>query len=197
MDKGEIVDLKKKYPIANRFVLRASFWWMLICVGSAAVLWLLYLHYLSSEQVPLLASDLALKKLVIVAGTLVVFLVRTVYLLLFRWTYAYALHNKRLIVSRGVILREEASIPLTLLTELYLKRSWLDLLFGLNNLYIASPLERIKQIALIEGLSSATARALKSYLVGQLPVAAQSPVSSQSPSESTSAADFEKTLEPS
>lgn len=175
MDNREIIDLKQKYPIANRFVLRRSFWWLLICVGTAVMLWLAYVHYFSLEQVPLTASDLALKKIVVIAGTFAVFLVRTAYLLLFRWTYVYALNNNRLIVSRGVILREEASIPLTNLTELYLKRSWLDFLFGLNNLYIASPLERIQRIALIEGLSSGTARALKSYLAGRLQSAIKSP----------------------
>lgn len=144
------MNLKQLYPQPRRVILRDSFWWL--ALGAALTLAIVSLMDGATLPALLDAELLMLKKSALLTGVIGVLIVRMTYGLLYRATYQYRIERGRLQIIRGVILKEEALLPLMPLTELYVKRSWLDLFFGLSNVYAAVILERAQKIGEIRGL---------------------------------------------
>lgn len=157
------MELKALYPQSLRAVVRENFWWYVAGFLLAAAL------ILTTSQVLVLdfvdQELLIIKKWILLVGVAVVLVGRTIYSLLFRATFQYGIHQGRLNIVRGILLKEEALLPLMPLTELYVRRSWLDMLFGLSNIYIAVILERAKQIGEIKGLKTKDAHGLRDAIL--------------------------------
>ena len=144
------MNLKAMYPQPRRVILRDTLSWFLLSV--TLVVFIAQLR--DGLTIPgFIDRDLLiLKKSALLVGVLLVLAARMIYGFLHRATYQYRIHRGRLQITRGVVVREEALLPLMPLTELYIKRSWIDLLFGLSNVYIAVILERAQRIGEIRGL---------------------------------------------
>lgn len=161
---GDVIELKTRFPQPLRVVIRQNFWWFFF----ASLLALLIFAAWDGVALPdFLDSELLLaKKAILLMGILMVLFVRVGYGLLYRATYQYRIERGRLKIRRGAFLKEEASLPLVPLTELYLRRNWLDFLFGLTNVYIAVILERAQRIGEIRGLKTHDAREVKNIILG-------------------------------
>jgi hypothetical protein len=105
--------------------------------------------------------------------------VRIGYALWYRRCYQYRIERGRLLISRGVIQKEEALLPLMPLTELYIRRSWVDLLFGLSNVYIAVILERAQKIGEVRGLRHKDALRVRDEILRVIEVQQQLPPTPQ------------------
>lgn len=170
-------DLTKDYPLALRYIFRESIWW---CVGLSVILLLLFIGVSSSAFIdtvmdPEVFRIVQQKKAVIALGVGAVLIVKLFYSFLIRATYRYCLEGKRLRISRGLLFREEASLPLLPLTELYIRYNLWDMIFGLRNLYIALPAERVAKIAELRGLSTRTAVELQRYLTRVIASVSENP----------------------
>ncbi len=144
------MNLKLIYPQPLRVLIRENLPWIALGVALSLMIWAisgggLDVHWINAQQ-------LVAKKLVFLAAVLAVIAVRLCYTFLYRASYRYEVFRGRLHIVRGVLLKEEALLPLMPMTELYIRRNWLDLLFGLANLHIAVALERASKIAEIRGL---------------------------------------------
>ena len=78
-------------------------------------------------------SDLAIKQLVICFGAGIVACIRLLYAELFRRTYQYQIRGLNLVITKGIFLKETVKIPVSRITEVYLKRTFGDFLLGLSN----------------------------------------------------------------
>jgi membrane protein YdbS with pleckstrin-like domain len=173
------MNLKNQYPQPRRVVLRDSFWWLV--TGAALALAIVFLLDGSTRLGPNDVELLMFKKSVLLAGVVAVLIVRMSYDLLFRWTYQYGIERGRLQIRRGVVLKEEALLPLMPLTELYVKRSWLDLLFGLSNVYVAVILERAQKIGEIRGLRHKDAQKVRDEILRVIELQQVVPSTPQNP----------------
>lgn len=165
---GAEINLSERFPVSWRYVIRKSWFWIM----AFGLTGLGYIVLIALEQVEdprgrgaeVLTVLLLEKKSILLVGLGLVLFFRLGYSILYRMTLRYSIANNRLRVRRGVVLREEASLPLLPLTELFLKPSLPDLILGLRNLYISTPLERVARFANIEGLRTEDARRLKSFI---------------------------------
>ena len=157
------MNLKLLYPQPLRLLIRDSFAWVVLAAALFALIWAV-LHG-TIDLGGLNADQLIAKKLIFLLGVVAVIIARFCYTFLYRRSYKYGIVRGRLHIVRGVVLKEEALLPLMPLTELYLRRNWLDLLFGLSNLHIAVALERAAKIAEIRGLRAPDAVQLREHIL--------------------------------
>ncbi len=156
------------YPISRRFVLkRASLW--LLPVPLLAVLYLLFKSQpsfaaLNAESGGLIARIV----LYSAAGVAILGMLKVLYEELHRICYYYGIDSGNFVVRKGVILRQRGSFPLSRITDIYLARTYSDLLFNLCNLHISTPTRESSQFAHISGLSRKSAFELQNYLFSLL-----------------------------
>lgn len=81
-----------------------------------------------------------------------------------RRTYYYGIEEGQLVIARGIILRERGYFQLSRITEVYLDRSFIDVLFGLYTLHISTPTAVSDKFARIDGLNEETALSLQQHL---------------------------------
>lgn len=166
------MNLKLLYPQPLRLLIRDSFSWVVLAAALVVSIWALSDGAVSVGG--LNVEQLVAKKMIFLLGVAAVLLVRCCYTFLYRSSYRYEIVRGRLRIVRGVLLQEEAMLPLMPLTELYIRRSWLDYFFGLANLHIAVALERAARIGEIRGLRARDAIQLREHIL-DLIEAAQRP----------------------
>ena len=157
------MNLKLLYPQPLRLLIRDSFSWVVLAAALLALIWAV--SHGTIGVAGLNADQLVAKKVIFLLGVIAVIAARFCYTFLYRRSYKYGIVRGRLHIVRGVILKEEALLPLMPLTELYLRRNWLDLIFGLANLHIAVALERAAKIAEIRGLRAQDAVQLREHIL--------------------------------
>ena len=95
---------------------------------------------------------------------LVVFLLRYLYAELYRATFLYGTEGLRLVISRGAFLRQKGSLPLLPVTEIYVKRNLIDIICGLCNVDVYTPMDTTRKFARIEALNPQDAESLQTFL---------------------------------
>lgn len=161
------LDLKKLFPISRRYPFRQTFTWFLTLALISAGYTFLY----HSGQVRFdtsLLDSLRFEKLALLSVVSGVLILKLAYQFLHRAYFQYRAEGFRLIIERGIILRETGSLPLLPVAEVYVRRSVLDLIFGLYQVHVAVPIDAGKSMAKIEGLSKIHAFRLKDFLSDQL-----------------------------
>lgn len=151
------VNLSKLHPISSLYPFRKTIW---IFIGLVLILALIknidpkYEH--SDLILTLLFPTLLLFSLI--------WLVGVTYYSLKRASYFYGIDDSQLIFIRGIIIKERGYFQLSRITEVYVDRSLVDLMFGLYSLHVSTPTAQSDKFARIEGLSETSALALQSHL---------------------------------
>jgi membrane protein YdbS with pleckstrin-like domain len=151
------VALKEVFPISTRYALRKSLGW------AAALLPFIAICAFSLRQAELGSLE---RRIVFWAETGAVMLLVFKYLYgeLYRQAFNYEMEGFRFVISRGVILKKIGSLPLLPVTEIYIQRSPIDILCGLANVDIFTPMDQTRQFARIEALTPRDAHHLQTFL---------------------------------
>lgn len=157
------MNLKSIYPQPLRVIVRDSFSWVLLAAVQVWLIWSLSEGWISEWGFG--TEQLIAKKILFLAAVLAVISIRFCYTYLYRAAYRYEITRGRLRIVRGVLVKEEALLPLMPMTEFYIRRNWLDLLFGLANIHVAVALERAVRIGEIRGLRLRDAHRLREHLL--------------------------------
>ena len=157
------MNLKLLYPQPLRLLVRDSFSWVTLAVVQLTLIWSLSEGWVGAWGFG--AEQLVVKKIIFLAAVVGVISVRFCYTFLYRAAYRYEITRGRLRIVRGVLLKEEALLPLMPMTEIYIRRNWLDLLFGLANIHVAVALERAAKIGEIRGLRLRDAHRLREHIL--------------------------------
>jgi membrane protein YdbS with pleckstrin-like domain len=157
-------ELSVIYPQSLRFSLRKSFWWLVSAVASFVLFPLFYGWSALGEMNP----GVEQLHFLVVRILLIAFVASMCYWELYRWCFVYKTAGFRLLISRGVCIKVQASLPLIPVTELVLRRSPLDVLWGLYVLDVVVPVESGEHLGTIEGLSRSSAFGLQQFLGKQL-----------------------------
>lgn len=150
-------DLKGIFPISGRYTFRRS-----LALVSAFIALILVALVSAVKGLFGAATINALWSgvlLVAVALTL-----RCIYLELYRRSFYYGLDGYRLVISRGIVLKDKGSLPLLPVTEIYVKRGVIDMILGLSHLEVYTPIGATKQFARIECLTAESAELLQREL---------------------------------
>ena len=90
---------------------------------------------------------------------------KLIYEVLYFILYAYRVESQQLVVSKGVIWRSHATFPLAKLTDVYVERNPLDLIFFISTLQITTAAATAAvNFGGIEGLPYASAISLQTFI---------------------------------
>ena len=161
---GTELNLKKLYPVSGLIDFRKTFWLLgatMTLSLVAAVVNLMPPSFLSDPNTSLMITN---GVRVLAFALACCWFVKFIYECLRRHSLYYGIFDGHLIISQGIILKQRGFFPLSRITDIYLERSPLDLLFGLHTLHISTPTSLSERFARIEGLSLPVALALQQLL---------------------------------
>lgn len=160
------IDLRSQYPIALRVILKRSFSWVAGWIGFLGIL--VAVHAGTSNHLfdsP--AGQVVLSGFIIASA---IFIAKLTYEILYRASYYYAIEAGYLVISKGIIIRQRGSFPLSRITDVYLDRSVSDFIFGLYDLHVSTPTIDSGRFARIDGLPRDSAVHLQRSLVSLIEV---------------------------
>ena len=161
---NEVVNLRKLYPISKLIILQNAVGFFAIDILIATPLWRMggpeaFAHPSSVLEV-------------LWVGLLAVMLISTLIKLIYETAQFFALQYEtngfRVLFVRGVFYKKEVSLPLLPVTEIYLDRDLTDLLFGLYEFNVATPVSGAREYGVLGGLSPKNAHGLEHFLARQL-----------------------------
>lgn len=158
------INLVQRYPLSLLRDFRKTTTPLVLCLGLAALTLGLRLGLVrtnSNSQIFILVQPW-LNYLCLGVG--LICLVHFLYHMLARKTLYYGINDGHLVISRGIILKKRGLFPLSRITDVYLERSALDLVYGLHTLRISTPTLLSERFAQIDGLDARTAMRLQCEL---------------------------------
>ena len=162
-------------PVSHRFVIKEMFPWLAGFTVLILIYWLnfgipiasgkssMFSNALWREDSPLYADDLLL-----FGSAFAVLTITWLYYELQRYFFQYRIEGFRIILRKGILLRDEGSLPLLPIAEVFSRRGVLDVLLGLYQVNVAVPVDSVKSFAQIDGLNSKNATSLIDFLSAQL-----------------------------
>ncbi len=158
------IPLRRHYPISLRLILVRSIHWILAFV----ILLILISAFdsLMARAEPSFADTVfSFLATALVLGGLLVLCLKLVYEIIHFLLYDYKVESQQLVISKGVFWRSRATFPLVKLTDVYVERNPLEIIFFVSTLQVttAAALSGVN-FGGIEGLPSSTARALQTFV---------------------------------
>lgn len=160
--------LSKRYPISRRLVIKRVLPWLSVFSGLGC--FVLAVRFNAAGQIGFISSMPAVQQilLLLLSAAFLIFIGKLVYEILWRTCYYYAIEDSNLVISKGILIRQRGSFPLSRITDVYLNRSFSDFIFGLYNLNVSTPTEHSGEFAEINGLSKQVAIQLQNLLTRTL-----------------------------
>jgi len=167
MRKEGTTDLRKLFPVSQRRVAKRVVPWFLLAlvVNFAIISFVSSLDGNVGDSLVETAQSVALLILFLSIATIVL---KLVYEELYQTRYRYAIEAGHLVICKGLFLKERGSFPLSRITEVYLDRSWLDLLFGIYVLHVSTPTNHSDEFARIVGLTQKNAMGLQEIITSSV-----------------------------
>lgn len=159
------INLRRHYPNSIRLAFMRSFHWIVAFIILVVIL-------MAVDTIVPTRSVGVTNDVFIVLGTLVfglaIILVagKLIYETLYFIMFSYRVENQQLLVSKGVVWRSNATFPLFRLTDVYVERNPLELLFFISTLQITTAASTADGATVggIEGLPYSTAIALQNFI---------------------------------
>ena len=127
----KIENLRKRYPLAIRYILRDNFLWILVYLSFAY----LYFSFSYPGYSNLTDSSLIADPLMgFLIGAAAVLSAKLIYSVLYFLTLSLRLSEDRLILAYGIIWREKHELFIDKIVDVYVARSPIDYLFGLADI---------------------------------------------------------------
>lgn len=158
------VNLKEMFPVSARYPVRNCVTGIALCILLGAFLYRLE----GPEGFFHPSSPLGYIAVGVMGVMILTTFSRYLYEEAHRRALQYETDGFRLIITRGILFKKEVSLPLLPITEMYVDRDVLDLLMGLYDLNIATPVTGSRAYGLIHGLNSKNAHGIESFLSAQL-----------------------------
>lgn len=91
-----------------------------------------------------------------------------IYQMLYFKRYFYDIDGKNIVIRKGVIAQKEITLPFSRITDVYVDRDLLDVLFGLYDVHISTPTEESGRFAHIDGVDKEGSRQLRQMILDNI-----------------------------
>jgi len=91
-----------------------------------------------------------------------------IYEVLYFLNYFYDLDDKNLIIRKGVIIKKEAILPFSKITDVYVDQDALDVGFAIYDVHISTPTVASGEFAHIDGVSRKNASILRDMILEKI-----------------------------
>ncbi len=161
-----MVTLREKYPLEIRKPLKktvAGFWSYLIIIFFIGIF---AFSFFFSEGKSIFPKFNFWTILYIFIGITILFMIlKYIYEVLYMKYYFYDLVGKNLIIKKGVFSRNEITLPINRLQDVYVDQDILDRIFGLYDVHVSSATIISGNLSHIDGLNKENAQAIKNLIL--------------------------------
>jgi len=157
LDGLGIDPLEKRFPLEKIKPIKKTVGLAIILLG----LFFIAIPITLAISQPLLLGLLAIIELVILSA-------KFIYEYEYYKKYYYDMNGDVLVIKKGVFGSRELTVPLTKIQDVFINRDFLDLIFGLYDVYISTATSRSIMNAHIDGVNEKNAEALALMLVNRI-----------------------------
>lgn len=162
-----MVTLKEKYPLESRKPLKKTMEWiwryLLIIFGAG--LPLSFIFFKEANVFNFLRFNLRTIIYFFVGITSLVMILKYIYELYYLKYYFYDLAGKNLIIKKGVFSRNEITLPINRLQDVYVDQDILDRIFGLYDVHVSSATIISGNLSHIDGLNKENSEVIKNLIL--------------------------------
>ncbi len=161
-----IIDLRATFPLAHRVVYARSwrFIVLFLCTTLVSLFSTLYVPLDAAPGAPAITIAVRHYSHYAFYAALLLLSIKLIYEELYHMTFYYAIEAEHFVISTGVLLKSRSSLHISDLTDVFLERSTVDLIFLIYSIRVANPSPEKPENEYIHGLSSADAIALQDFL---------------------------------
>jgi membrane protein YdbS with pleckstrin-like domain len=162
---NKMVTLREKYPLENRKPLKktiASIWsfiFIIIFIG------IFSFSFLSSANRIFPNFNLWIIVYIFIGVFVLFIILKYVYEVFYMKYYFYDLVGKNLIIKKGVFSRNEITLPINRLQDVYVDQDILDRIFGLYDVHVSSATIISGNLSHIDGVNKENAQAIKNLIL--------------------------------
>lgn len=156
--------LSERFPIEISYSLKKSLPYLIACIA----LWVFYLT--AYDFVGGVGEETFMQSFLFLVTRLsiVAFALRLIYAELYRRSFTMTLEGYRLLITRGIVIKTQGSLPLLPVTEIYVRQDPLDVIFGHYQVHVLAAIDPTHEFGMIEGLSFEHATELQRLLSQKL-----------------------------
>ena len=160
-----MVTLREKYHLENRKPLKktiASIWsfiFIIIFIG------IFSFSFLSSANRIFPNFNIWIIVYIFIGVFVLFIILKYVYEVFYMKYYFYDLVGKNLIIKKGVFSRNEITLPINRLQDVYVDQDILDRIFGLYDVHVSSATIISGNLSHIDGVNKENAQAIKNLIL--------------------------------
>jgi len=161
-----MVTLREKYPLESRKPLKktiAGIWkfiFIIIFIG------IFSFYFLFTEGRNIFPSFNLWTIVYIFIGIFILFIIlKYIYEIFYMKYYFYDLVGKNLIIKKGVFSRNEITLPINRLQDVYVDQDILDRILGLYDVHVSSATIISGNLSHIDGLNKENAQVIKNLIL--------------------------------
>ena len=161
----KMVTLQEKYPLESRKPLKKTiagifrYFLIIIFIG---IYFFISLLSKRNFDLQMLSSWIIYT---FVGITILLIVLKYIYEVFYMKYYFYDLVGKNLIIKKGVFSRNEITLPINRLQDVYVDQDILDRIFGLYDVHVSSATIISGNLSHIDGLNKENAQAIKSLVL--------------------------------
>jgi len=159
-----MVTLTEKYPLESRKPLKKTIagTWKLISIIIFIGIYYVFISLYNNSDLQMLSSWIIYTFI----GILILFIaLKYIYEVFYMKYYFYDLLGKNLIIKKGVFSRNEITLPINRLQDVYVDQDILDRIFGLYDVHVSSATIISGNLSHIDGLNKENAQAIKNLIL--------------------------------
>lgn len=170
----EMSRLRKTIPLERRKILKKSLFPSVLRMMVAVPAFLAFFWFVDSVARGDTPSAIAMQAkegqlLFVVLVTVITWaLGPMIYELLYYSNYYYDIDEKNLVIRKGVIVKREAILPFSKITDVYVDQDGLDVVFGIYDVHISTPTVASGEFAHIDGVSKKNAALLRDMILERI-----------------------------
>lgn len=176
-EAGRRLTLRQLVPIRKRKILKKSLGRIVILAIPSLIALVLYFAGLDALRsgengAPgdyILAKETVLTSVVVGFFSVLVFY-NPFWEALYFVTYHYDMDEKNVVIRKGVIAKREITLPFAKITDVYVDRDILDVIFSLYDVHISTPTVESGKFAHIDGVDRAGAKKLRQLILDRVNV---------------------------
>ncbi len=159
--------LREKFPLDGKKPLKKtieSIWSFFILVLVALVL----LYLVGYGQDENIFSNFSIILYISIGVFILFFVLKYLYEIFYMKYYFYDLAGKNLIIKKGVFSRNEITLPINRLQDVYVDQDVIDRIFGLYDLHVSSATVISGNLSHIDGLDKSNSEAIKKLILSSI-----------------------------
>lgn len=162
-----MVTLREKYPLESRKPLKKTIEGIFMFIYMFSLIFIFLFYYFLFGAGKSIFQKLNFWGIIYISISIFILIIilKYIYELFYLKHYFYDLVGKNLIIKKGVFSRNEITLPMNRLQDVYVDQDIFDRIFGLYDVHVSSATTISGKLSHIDGLDKENAQIIKNLIL--------------------------------